>query len=81
MSRIRDVRLALLGDQSQENRPMDRLSLSAMSFAGLGLLLIAGTGVAGAGRTQDADKTCARIGDQVPGVEPSGSRHVEPRNV
>ena len=44
---------------------MNRLSLSAMSFAGLGLLLIAGAGVASAGRMQDAGKACARIADDV----------------
>ena len=55
---------------------MNRLSLSAMSFAGLGLLLIAGAGVASAGRMQDAGEACARIADDVPGVEPCGSNHV-----
>ena len=55
---------------------MNRLSLSAMSFAGLGMLLIAGAGVASAGRMQDADKACARVADDVPGVGPCGSNHV-----
>jgi len=53
---------------------MNRLSLSAMSFAGLGMLLIAGAGVASAGRMQDADKAHARVADDVP--EPSGSNRV-----
>jgi hypothetical protein len=63
-----------------ENHPMNRLSLSAMSFAGFGLLLITGAGVASAGRMQDADKAYARIADDVPGVEPSGSNHVTRRS-
>ena len=53
---------------------MNRLSLSAMSFAGLGMLLIAGAGVAGAGRMQDADKAFARVADDVPGS--SGTNRV-----
>lgn len=53
---------------------MNRLSLSAMSFAGLGMLLIAGAGVASAGRMQDADKAFARVADDVPG--PSGTNRV-----
>ena len=59
---------------------MDRLSLSAMSFAGLGLLLIAGTGVAGAARTQDADRSCARLADDIADVQTSGSHQPRRRS-
>jgi hypothetical protein len=59
---------------------MNRLSLSAMSFAGFGLLLIAGTGIASAGRTQDADRVCARIADDLPGQDPSDSNHAKRRS-
>ena len=58
---------------------MNRLTLSAMSFAGLGMLLIAGAGVAGAGRMQDDDAAYARRADGLPGVESSGSNHVTRR--
>jgi hypothetical protein len=59
---------------------MNRLSLSAMSFAGFGLLLIAGTGIASAGRTQDADSVCARIAADLPGHDPSGSNQAKRRS-
>ena len=58
---------------------MDRLSLSAMSFAGFGLLLIAGTGVAGAGRTHEAGPTCARLAADVAGAACASANHAKQR--
>lgn len=56
------------------------MSLSAMSFAGFGMLPIVGAGIASAERMWDADNTCARLADDVAGLERSGSSEVQRRS-